>query len=562
MLPLLDSHQHIEGTLMSQPLDSRQPSSCYQVLAISELARLICDFSYKRTWVNLLYVSHRTFASIAPIVWEDVDLKSVFLLIPEVELAVNKVNKSGHEALECFFSFPEIVDLTRFKVYADFVKVVKTHVPYVLESPHRELGYELPEPLLPNLQRLVIKTYGPADIAACEWVPSLLTPCLLQLEFQSTYLEESGGEDMDCEHSWMRPEDCFELIDRISHKCPHLDTLRIFPGVSDRPNTTVSSPKYDGITSLKHLHMLALGTPDIDQELFLSLAQLPHLETLSLHADNSQPKQIKSDPITIPEDSFLALRHLGLYGLSESSIQRICTISPLFRHLVKASIVASDLSLETISEQRNFSSLITQCLGQNSPDLVDLTVFSPRRSSCLALYFPAVLDVFRHMSLRRLRIDMVRFKSWGNIDPFDDSDSDFDEEIGQVEIQWRDFLVTVPHLEELHLDLEVVFSPQLPIFASTLPNLRLLVLMGLVFVGGEDLVSPAAKQPITIRCPYCVGDTGDWADASKLASIWPNAQFEVKKSMSWMYDKEPLDESEELAARFNEALELLRSNSS
>ncbi|KAG9074146.1 hypothetical protein FRC06_010902 [Ceratobasidium sp. 370] len=324
--------------------------------------------------------------------------------------------------------------------------------------------------------------------------------------------------------------------------------------------------KYNEISSLKHLRTLALGASEIGQGLFLALGQLPCLETLSLHTDDSQPKQTRSDPIDIPDDSFLALRHLALYGLSESSIRCICTRPPLFRHLVKASFVSPERSLRKIADRRDLSLVIAECLGHNSPHLTDLTVFSPGLDSCLVLYDPAVLDVFRHTPLRRLRLDRARLKSWGDIDDLDSDDSDADEGIGPMEIQWRDFLLTMPHLEELHLDLQVLVSRHLPVFASTLPNLQLLVLMGVLLEDGEVSTVQAATQPITLRCPFYVDteDHNEWANASGVAKfiyrIWPNAQFEVKRSMSWIYYDEPLDEAARVIATFNEAIELLRSS--
>ncbi|KAG8737939.1 hypothetical protein FRC10_007519 [Ceratobasidium sp. 414] len=485
---------------------------------------------------------------------------------------------------ECVFSFPEMIDLTRFEMYAYFVKVARAHVPYTLRFQGGESSAVLPRPLLSNLQRLIVKTYGSADVAAFGWVPSLLTPCLLQLEFRSIYLEESAGEDTRREHSWMEQGACFELIKHISRKCPYFDTLRIFPGAPNGSDTGVGSVKYDGITGLKHLRTLELGAIEVDQELFLALAQLPYLETLSLHTDNSQRKQTKNDAINIPDNSFLALRQLALHGLSESTTQRICTVSPLIRHLVKASFIFPERRLHNIVGQRDFSLLVAQCLDHKSPSLVDLTVFSPGMDSCLALYLPATLDVFKRTPLRRLRLDRARLKSWGDVDELDSDDSDIDEEVGRVETQWRDFLVTVPHLEELHLDLQVLLSRHLPVIALTLPSLRLLALMGVLLEDGEVSVSRAATQPITIRCPFYVDTDGQngWADASRVAryifhlpretnpvtvtllryiyKIWPNAQFEVKKSMSWIYFDEPLDDATEMIAGFNKAFDLLRSS--
>ncbi|KAG9074620.1 hypothetical protein FS749_013793 [Ceratobasidium sp. UAMH 11750] len=388
----------------------------------------------------------------ALIVWEDVDLKSMFLLIPEVEFSKRDENEQEPEKLECVFSFPKILDLTRFKMYADLVKVARAHVPYILQFHGQDLSAALQRPLLPNLQRLVLNTYGAADAITFRWVSSLLTPSLQGLEFQSIYLEASGGEDTRWAHSWIEHEEYLELIGQISRECPHLETLRIFPGAHSGSDTPANSTNYYGITSLKHLRILALGVIEIAQELFLALGQLPCLETLSLHDDRPDSKQPKDDRIDIPDNSFLALRHLALYGLSDSSMQVICTVPSLFRHLVKASFIFIEHDFLGISKHRDFSFTLLQCFD-HSPHLVDLTVFTLEHDACLVLYSPAILDIFRHIPLRRLRLGKARLKSWGDIDEVDSDDSSVDESTGHVEIQWRDFFVTVPYLEELHLDL-------------------------------------------------------------------------------------------------------------
>ncbi|KAG8699947.1 hypothetical protein FRC08_005015 [Ceratobasidium sp. 394] len=551
---------------MLQPSDSQKFSSCYRVLTISELAQRICDFSNRGTWVNLLYLSRRTFACIAPIVWKDVNLKPILLLIPEVEFSEIDANQRGLDKAECGFSFPRTFDLTRFKLYADFVRVARVHVPHRLYFCGQDLGAALQRPPLPNLRRLILNTYGPANILAFSWVSGLLTPSLLGLEFQSIHLKESGGEDTRLSHSWIELEGYFELIGQMSRKCPHLETLRIFPGVPSSWRIAVNGTKYNGITSLKHLRTLALGVIEIDQELFLALVQLPCLETLSLHTDVSWPMKTKNDRIDIPDDSFLTLRHLALYGLSDSSIQVICTLPSLFRHLVKASFIFPGYSSLKISKQRDFSLMIVQCL-ERSPHLADLTVLSSRDNSCLSLYPPVVLDILRHLPLRRLRLDRARLRSWGDADQLDNDDRSVDEDTGHVEIQWRDFFVAVPHLEELHLDLQPIMSYHLPIFASALPNVKLLTLMGVVLEEEEEISADrAATQPITIRCPFYLDDQDqdEMTDPSRVTrymySIWPNARLEIKESLSWVHG-EPPDEVIEIVARFSEAIEHLRPGS-
>ncbi|KAG8706138.1 hypothetical protein FRC09_002556, partial [Ceratobasidium sp. 395] len=64
--------------------------ACFRALMLPELLRLVCGFLDRKDCAAWLRTSRRAFASTTPIVWEDVDLKSVLLLIPEVQVTTEK----------------------------------------------------------------------------------------------------------------------------------------------------------------------------------------------------------------------------------------------------------------------------------------------------------------------------------------------------------------------------------------------------------------------------------------------------------------------------------------
>ncbi|KAG8702784.1 hypothetical protein FRC09_004534, partial [Ceratobasidium sp. 395] len=74
---------------MANHKQDTKTSAVLRTLAIPELFALVCGFLDKNDYAACLRVSRRTFASVAPIVWEEVDLKSVLFLIPGVQVTTD-----------------------------------------------------------------------------------------------------------------------------------------------------------------------------------------------------------------------------------------------------------------------------------------------------------------------------------------------------------------------------------------------------------------------------------------------------------------------------------------
>ncbi|KAG8704146.1 hypothetical protein FRC09_003741 [Ceratobasidium sp. 395] len=315
--------------------------------------------------------------------------------------------------------------------------------------------------------------------------------------------------------------------------CTWINTLQIFPAaVSSSSETIYHSRILSGIARLTRLSVLALGTTNLDQELFDVLGQLLHLEVLTLHNDGSQPIPGENSEIRISNDLFPSLRQLEFRGIDDLDIQRIDGLSSLFGQLTKAAIVFLDDGF--YEEQTNHclrSGLALHCIGTNSLHLVDLTLFTPWNHAYFAIFIPGALDVFRQMPLRRLRLGRVRLQSWPDTVGLDTNILTHPYGYLRLEVYWRDFLLAVPQLEELHLELQMIQSSHLPSFARLLPNLRLLVLLMIKFDEVEPSTEKAATQPITIRCPCYTGPTGgEFTNASGAAKYVP-AIFLVPSSI-------------------------------
>ncbi|KAG8768202.1 hypothetical protein FRC12_005719 [Ceratobasidium sp. 428] len=396
-------------------------------------------------------------------------------------------------------------------------------MPYVLDFPNGWPADNLSSPWFPNLQRLVVNTYGSILSSQVEWTHRLLTPGLLSFEMHSVDLNRSSGEDPRSEHSWLPRETCSELLDSMATTCLWINTLRIFPAAPSSSETIYHSRILSGIAMLTQLSVLALGTTNLDQELFDVLGRLSHLEVLTLHNDGSQPIQGERGEISISDDLFPSLHQLEFRGIDDSDILRIDRLSYLFSRLNKGAIIFLDDGFYV--EPTNHclrSRLALHCIGTNSLRLVDLTLFTPWNHAYFALFIPGALDVFKQMPLRRLRLGRVRLQSWPDTVGLDTNILTRPYGDSRLEVHWRDFLLAVPQLEELHLELQMLQSSHLPSFAHLLPNLRLLVLLMIKFDEVEPSTEKAATQPITIRCPCYNGPTGgDFTNASSAAKYVP-----------------------------------------
>ncbi|KAG9105348.1 hypothetical protein FRC07_009359 [Ceratobasidium sp. 392] len=479
--------------------------SLTSVLVIPELAHLIYGFSDRQNYVAMIYLCRRAFACVAPIIWKDVDLKSVLLLIPGVDV----VQTLKAEEPMNTFNFPTTLDLSRLEIYKSYVRVLRAPIPYVINFPS-----EWPNPgtqaastsLLPDLRSLIVNTFYPIETEFVAWIPKVLTPNLRELEMRAICLEQSAGEDQNEEHWWMSWGACLELVERLYQTCPDIEKLQIFPrGPRDnQPDNRIVI--YNKLTSLEHLDSLMLGESNAGQDLFQTLGELQNLKRLSIMTDWSEVPPNGGDPITLPNNnSFPALRHLMLSGVDECIVQRISDSPQLFHRLISASIIYEDQSIVDSTMLHSRSLSVMNCFSHQSTALTDLTVLTHGADSYFSM-FPSFIDVFKRMPLRRLRL--------GGIDlaPDEGEPADSDEEHSEPRpradnppLKWEDFLAAVPHLEELRLENQLFELHDLGLFASALPKLRLLVLQ--CIESDEELwrhrmISEpvAATQDIVIRC--------------------------------------------------------------
>ncbi|KAG8728495.1 hypothetical protein FRC12_021694 [Ceratobasidium sp. 428] len=473
---------------MATTLHAQSLSSSYRVLKLPELAHIVCSFLNKGTCANLLYVSRDVYTSVLPVVWEATRLEVVLLLIPGMEI---------YKAL----TPPPSIDLTRLNFHAPFVKTL-----YAMaigpDFPSAWLAHPVPDFLLPNLQRLVLSS---PDSYGVGWVPRFLGSSLLSFEvLKIDSAEDPKNEIMECPS--LDLDAYIELFDKLSRNCPGIENLQVLPvrdAVEDK-----CSQAYRKLGSMTHLCSLTLIVSWVTQELMQALGQLPHLTKLSLQSSGVLISN-HNRSFNIPNNSFTSLQELSLIGLGDSAMINICQLQPLFHNLTKADIVFNKQYHNDNQDARTRSIAAVKSMGQNSPHLYDISIRIGGDYSGLVACSP-VLDAFKHMPLRHLRLNTIDFV------PYIDDHSQYEDDYGydgsgvprncSLKAVWTTFLTALPALEELHIDKRDITPEHLDWFASLLPAIRLLVFRSVRLCRTSKLSADnriSATQPITICSWWC-----------------------------------------------------------
>ncbi|KAG9082625.1 hypothetical protein FS749_006707 [Ceratobasidium sp. UAMH 11750] len=395
-------------------------------LEIPELVRIICDFLGVKGCTSLLYLSRRTYAAALPIAWKEVDFRSVLCLIPGMKVKRDDLNDPESSYV---FDFPDTIDSIRFDIHSPFVKTLRTSGPYIINFPDKWPSSS-PEissrPLLPNLEHLVVNTFGLAENDHVKWIPKLLHPGLLGMEMFTVDLPNSKKQN-DI-HPWVEYNTSIDLINHISHTCPRLETLRIFPEDLLRfVRGDGLDEAYAKIRNLQHLRSFTFSGTIMHEELLVVLGQLPHLETLKFCGDWVETSWEDHDSVlNVPDESFVSLRHLHLNGLDESTMDSVCNASPLFQHLVTAVIIFEDQCWGLDRSDTARSKIAVQSLGQNSPHLENLTIHPRGDNGPFVASWP-IIDAFKYMPLRCLNLGEVYLDNDEEYEEGGEDDEDEDE---------------------------------------------------------------------------------------------------------------------------------------
>ncbi|KAG9120896.1 NADH:ubiquinone oxidoreductase, partial [Ceratobasidium sp. 392] len=546
-----------------------------RVFAISELARIIHSFADKADTAKLLHLSRHFFDLMVPIVWEDMDLKPVLMLIPDVVVLEHRNNV----LLGLSFELPATLDTTRLDFYGQYVSTLTAAIPYTVKFPQGRptIGEQvLSKPLLPNLQRLVVNTRGSVRNEHVDWIPKLLSPNVKGFEMRSVYATKTAGvtgHDLSA-YPWLDYKQCLKLLDEVFLKCPTIKNLRIFPTVTESASSRI--PAFcQKIAKFQHLSSLTVGAGSAGSEILQTLGQFPALESLSLVSDTflPGPNEIST---TWLDKSFPVLRRLNLFGINPRMVEGIRRAPQLFRMLTTVFITVGRRRMNECAQ----TYYAIRLLEQNSSQIVDLTILGTNYPfPC----FRSFVKVIGKMPLRRLRLGAVELNP--DIKAIVDT-----QETGMTGLKknspvlnWEEFLAAVPHLEVLRLDDQRLELSRLQTFASALPKLQLLSLWAL-----DDPHAPErifnlvgycqATQPIIIECSrfegslkteisgsesYYVSSLARYLTSlfpesyelthiySYISGLWPKVTF--KANTDWL-----LPQVDHVVTRLNDAIKLLR----
>ncbi|CAE7128309.1 unnamed protein product [Rhizoctonia solani] len=315
-----------------------------RVFGIPELAHLICGTIPRYDNVSLMQTCRQLFHNILPFVWERVDQADTLVsLIPGGGVVTYNLNPDLLPYM--VMQLPSRLDLTRFNIYAPYVKRFSPSTPYVDEYAGWEsfLSCVRSIDLLPNLETIYLPVrdhneYSYGDVKAIDtdcvnWVTAFLSSSLrtLQLGYwkQGPYWNNRGAPWMD-----------FSLFDSLMavvfQKCSGLRSLSILPVSirhdgprSQRGSFSRDVPQaYSNFLQLKNLSSLRVSSAILNLEALAALSVLPSLEALCIHGSGFD-RHISCEGLELPTEAFPALKHLELIAQDWENIGNLCNAKPI-----------------------------------------------------------------------------------------------------------------------------------------------------------------------------------------------------------------------------------------
>jgi hypothetical protein len=321
---------------------------------------------------------------------------------------------------------PFTSNVPRFRFYAHLVKRLE-----IYESPNEEylieewvaftheylinewgifIAHTWQTPLLPNLKHLSMRPSGTLEAGQARWLIAFLSPTLTTIEVLSN---EAGCPP---EMSYLAAT---LLLDRITQRCPRLETLSIFPHVelsSDNMDNNIPtlsynySLPYEYFGHFKHLSELATGRDVLKPDSMTLLGSLPQLATLEIHSDTEGYGAIPNCPLS--SDSFPRLKRLLLRELGTSEMRQIWRMEPLVQH-----ITVAELHFNDDGEDDEEPSILFTVIANTSRHIDDITIrFDSNPSEtilCSLLSLSPLL--LRRMSFSAHRLDLGSPREWCQI---------------------------------------------------------------------------------------------------------------------------------------------------
>ncbi|KAG8730192.1 hypothetical protein FRC10_003000 [Ceratobasidium sp. 414] len=321
----------------------------HRLFGNQELVAIICSGLYaeylleedadSEEFEHTALVSTSFFHGMLPYVWESVELLDLFKrgLIPAKITNRVQVHVSQPISRET---------MSRFHFYAPYIKVLDVPIgsyAAAIDNWKPLAEYSKDNELLPNLVELRCETFDPQALSV------FLLPSTRKLTIDPP---EDSGKGLDTASTK-------QLLERTAHLCPSLRSLEF------HPKTTAPTPPetLTLLSSFKDLRRLVSTSVVLQPATLRLIAQLPHLDTLSIgstadggHWDSSSCEQV-------PPGGFPRLRDLTITLKNPQDAMQFWELIPL-RTLTK-------LDLTILVAERDESPFIPT-LCRASPQIAEL----------------------------------------------------------------------------------------------------------------------------------------------------------------------------------------------
>ncbi|KEP51726.1 hypothetical protein V565_056820 [Rhizoctonia solani 123E] len=362
--------------------------SPHRIFAVNELLSLICTNCDNPTRTTLLRTSRLWFEISAPIIWGNLQgAHKILILLPGTVIGRIRPTEPTPQDLHPSLN---AVDFTRFNVYAPIVKHLTIYDPSDAKRRIQTwynwgfIQYLYQQRLLfPNLISLVINQPVTSGLSVRrqqnppgyeQWITA----------FNSSYLQaiyaplmlKPGMPPYPLSVSLVVAS---VAVAQLARKAKSLRTLEIYPMASSAELNSMGQgaafegpmgPEtpyqrfYNSFESLSQLQELSTTAIVFETSMFRSLANLPHLKSLSVHNVSYQLPEFH--PGLVPASSFPQLTKLSLVDIDQENLEKIWESVPLVKKLHSLTVLSSYSRHMTIDwAQETFLPLLRTC----SPNL-------------------------------------------------------------------------------------------------------------------------------------------------------------------------------------------------
>ncbi|QRV90307.1 F-box protein [Ceratobasidium sp. AG-Ba] len=452
------------------------------IFRMPELVGLIHAWMKTTDRLSLAQTNHGLFEMVMPTLWESVEgLRQLLALIPNLD----RILKLGTQPVEVFNQVLDRADLTRFDLYAQWVK----HLELCKRGQPKFKSLELyllryfssKRVLVPNLLSLTCTDFHAHEDV--QLVLPFLASSLVSLKCIFT--------PSRC-NSYMTTNEASLTLYLVSQKCPNLRTLAIYPhngGDNDlcayrflsHSDQESVIPRLGNLGSflggVRSLVSFSCSAQIVNEDCLRTMSSWRSLESLEIVFDS----WMSHEPPRLTDIAFPALKHLSLCQVNPCAIGIFWGLSQFVRNLrsVKIFIMtfhSGDLSFDDILRP----ALIKIAAG--SPKLGKIWIQESYHTAGLSPLNISTLQPLQKLSLLSIRLESIVLRG-----PDDTKLSGLSAALALCDM--------FPNLRELAVPNTPISVFDLPDVRSRIPQLHLLSLDLAGLPTSDYLISDISQLP-------------------------------------------------------------------